>query len=746
MTFEKLLPKFLRNRTPSSNLISVAIATLTFVIYFVTLRPGISGGDSGELVTVAATLGVAHPPGYPTYTMLGHLFSLLPVFGHGTDGNIAMRLGLFSATCSAIAAGLFSKLVYLRTRSKWISFVSAVSVFLSESLWSQSVVAEVFALHVLFVVLVLFYFLKILEKNDSRGNPSEHHLYAFSFLCGLSCTHHVSIVFLVVPCWAYLIRQQFIANVGRIKHFHSVLLISILFGLVGLLPYLYLVYGSLASSSLLKWGDQSTFNGFLVHVLRQEYGTFRLGNSEGSIAFQQGSNFFPVFMHFIRTTLVGTMFLPVFALLLRFGIRRPRKPIQTFEKIVGISLLTYLLFFLKGSNLTFSEAIHGSVQARFWIVPSLWLVLFLAPFFADTFRFLQNENSPDKSLRKQRTKARTVTSVFTKRLYTLTWLSWSFLFPILFGLNVKTFHDRKTNYLEAEMTKAIRDLPNRTIWITSGDHISGSAFYLMFVKNIRPDVCIIDQNLLTYFWYTKALSSRCPSVKLPPKGIYGQNGFSLKEFLELNLEASNTGSPIVVTNGLNPWEVSYQSDYELYSWGLGERFFRKSERPKFEEWTGRQRKFRHDFNLVSNSSETKDRLVHGDWDFELYKLLFRLNEVFASRALVVGLEKTPASGGVVNTVLIDEARVVLEDLFSMTDLAPALSLNTKADLSLSIEPLIALEVLDSGALKNLGLAYQQLGSSNANFSERMKAAWGLYLKFGPQTDPERAVITQIIKK
>src|SRR3990172_7606014 len=52
---------------------------LSFVIYFETLSSTVSFIDSGELAVVAQTLSIAHPTGYPLYTLLGKIFTLLPV-------------------------------------------------------------------------------------------------------------------------------------------------------------------------------------------------------------------------------------------------------------------------------------------------------------------------------------------------------------------------------------------------------------------------------------------------------------------------------------------------------------------------------------------------------------------------------------------------------------------------------------------------------------------------------------------
>jgi hypothetical protein len=54
------------------------VALTSFVVYVRTLAPTVTFIDSGELAAVASTLGVAHPTGYPLFTLLGWVFSRLP--------------------------------------------------------------------------------------------------------------------------------------------------------------------------------------------------------------------------------------------------------------------------------------------------------------------------------------------------------------------------------------------------------------------------------------------------------------------------------------------------------------------------------------------------------------------------------------------------------------------------------------------------------------------------------------------
>jgi len=80
-------------------------AGLAFILYLVTCSPTVNFTDSGELITVAWTGGIAHPPGYPLYTLLGIAFVHLPF------GDPAWRMNILSALFAAAAVGLFYCLV-----------------------------------------------------------------------------------------------------------------------------------------------------------------------------------------------------------------------------------------------------------------------------------------------------------------------------------------------------------------------------------------------------------------------------------------------------------------------------------------------------------------------------------------------------------------------------------------------------------------------------------------------------------
>ena len=85
---------------------------VSFLVYVRTLCPTVYVGDSGELISAAYTLGIAHPPGYPLYCLLGKLFTFLPF------GNIAYRVNLLSAFFASLTVGMVYRILLRLLRKK----------------------------------------------------------------------------------------------------------------------------------------------------------------------------------------------------------------------------------------------------------------------------------------------------------------------------------------------------------------------------------------------------------------------------------------------------------------------------------------------------------------------------------------------------------------------------------------------------------------------------------------------------
>jgi hypothetical protein len=122
--------------------LDAALAALTFALaltlYVRTLAPGLLLGDSAEFQTLAYTLGMTHPTGYPVYVLLARLFTLLPL------GDLAWRVNLFSA----VAASLALALLYLagRVLVGWriAALAGPLALSVCQVFWWQAIIAELY--------------------------------------------------------------------------------------------------------------------------------------------------------------------------------------------------------------------------------------------------------------------------------------------------------------------------------------------------------------------------------------------------------------------------------------------------------------------------------------------------------------------------------------------------------------------------------------------------------------------------
>src|SRR5687768_6272278 len=112
------------------NATAIAVAIAAFLVYAATLCPTIYAGDSGELAVAATTLGIAHPPGYPLWTLLGRIAVLL------LPGTPAFSLNLFSAICAAAAAGFVAKLLMMLTGRIFAAAGAALAFAFARAVWA----------------------------------------------------------------------------------------------------------------------------------------------------------------------------------------------------------------------------------------------------------------------------------------------------------------------------------------------------------------------------------------------------------------------------------------------------------------------------------------------------------------------------------------------------------------------------------------------------------------------------------
>jgi len=225
--------------------IAVGLGGIAFGLYVSTLAPTVLEADAGEFQFVPWLPGIAHPTGYPLYTLLGWLWTHVFIVD-----EVAWRMNLFSALTGALAVGIlflvarqmFSTESGASTLSaRGAAAVSALAFAVTPTFWSQAIIAEVYALHALFVVVLLWLALKFKAAGFApRSWPG----WMLAFVFGLSLTHHRTTVLLLPALglfWWQNVSHSPASAVSIKKYFTPrILLVYGLLLFAPLLLYLYL--------------------------------------------------------------------------------------------------------------------------------------------------------------------------------------------------------------------------------------------------------------------------------------------------------------------------------------------------------------------------------------------------------------------------------------------------------------------------------------------------------------------------
>lgn len=383
--------------------------------------------DGGELITAAVTLGVPHPPGYPTYIVLGKLVSLLPL------GSVALRFNLFSALCTALAAAFVSAtaLHYPRRDNLPVSPVVAVAVGLTFAfaplVWGQARITEVYALNLAVIAALLW----ALVANRSP--------WLVGLLWGLSLTTHLTSVLMLPLLVLMRPPRQWVALFGG--------------ACLGVLPLLLLPFLALGDSPVI-WGEPTTFSGWWWLVSGTLYRPNLVSLPTDALFGRMPVAFIGLLRQFAY---VGWLLLPV------AFTRRNRTPMAWL--LLGTAAL-YASYTL----------IYNSIDNVLFFLPGLLIAAIL----------------------------------LTPGMRKLT--VWSLLLPLLLlALHFISFTDTNDD-VRGAVQALVESAPQDALLLTTGDENIFSLWYFQHVEGLRPDLIVVDANLLAFDWYRHRLAQHYPTV------------------------------------------------------------------------------------------------------------------------------------------------------------------------------------------------------------------------------------------
>jgi hypothetical protein len=510
-------------------LLAALCGATAFAVYALTLTDTVSGGDSGELISVAYRLGVAHPPGYPLYTLLAKLMTLLPL------GSIAWRVSLLSALCDAAAAMVLCRAVMLWTGSRAGGVLAAGAFAFSPLVWPYAIAAEVFALNNLFVAGLVYFSACGAREWQATGAASARTMYLAAFWLGLGFSNHHTLVLFGIPLGVYLL---YLRRRDAVSPRYLAGLVAAV--ALGSLPYALLVArGDFATE--VSWGHTATWDGLVTHFLRREYGTFRL--ADRSVG--EAGTFWPRFLLFWRDTARSTLLLVVplgvaaSAAFVRAGTVRI---VATFW---AAALLFYLVVFCALSNVRLDDPLHVYMQERFWQQPLVIVCALMALGWTELARML-----PTKAAAP---------------------VGWVIALGLSAVLVVEHFPEMKRHRNPVVRTYGeamLASVAPHGMLIVSSDEAIGSVRYLQQVEGLRRDVRVIPVGIMGLPWFRGVVARHWPELVVPPPG------FTFRDFLDVNVGRA----PVFVANRV-PWLQTLEERYSLWPVGLAEQALPKGQSP-----------------------------------------------------------------------------------------------------------------------------------------------------------------------
>ncbi len=105
---------------------------------------------------------------------------------------------------------------------------------------------------------------------------------------------------------------------------------------------------------------------------------------------------------------------------------------------------------------------------------------------------------------------------------------WALILPlIMLLLNIQTQNLRNEPQLRSIVNEALSSIPIDAVLLTPGDQSIFSLWYFQHVEGMRPDLILVDENLLAFMWYRDRLAVRYPDLD----GLFVDD---VMQFRELN--------------------------------------------------------------------------------------------------------------------------------------------------------------------------------------------------------------------
>ena len=231
-----------------------------FGLYALTTPRVVALEDDGLFLMNMHYFGVAHPPGYPLYTILGGIFYHLFPFG-----TPAFKGHLFSGFAAAVACSALYASAILLTRGRVFGYLAGMSYAASMTFWSQAIIAEVYTLNsMMFFITLALCIMYASHRGDHRDKFHFRLFCAIAFVYCLGVTNHIPLIGLAGLGLGVLVFSQIRNIIRRVPY-------GAIFALLAMFPYLFMYWRSHSGSISTFYGPIENWDQFLFYILRKGY-------------------------------------------------------------------------------------------------------------------------------------------------------------------------------------------------------------------------------------------------------------------------------------------------------------------------------------------------------------------------------------------------------------------------------------------------------------------------------------------
>ncbi len=235
------------------NLLAISIFVIALVTYAVTMPTAITLEDAGLFQMICYQNGIAHPPGYPLFTLA---CSTLVVSPEIMNGN------LVSALFGSLTVAIFFFLLLSITDNFIVATSAALCYAFTATFWAQSIIIEVYSL----AALLMFVCWYALHRFTRLKRNTDWFLACLFF--GFALSNHWPLALLSTPALIAVVWPAIRTLASKLTHARFLLLTLLVFG-VGLTPYLYLV--TRPDDVFGVFGPINSLSEFLDYVSRSYY-------------------------------------------------------------------------------------------------------------------------------------------------------------------------------------------------------------------------------------------------------------------------------------------------------------------------------------------------------------------------------------------------------------------------------------------------------------------------------------------